>query len=162
MDATPASEKLMGHIFSHPFMMADNRRTTFFAHNGGVKADVTLDRKVDSEWAMEKFIASSDSDPKLQQLKDHTGSALNLLILTIDRAKDTPALLRYFHYFKPEKPGKVEYYRMFEADMPGGKALDFLDLHDERGESDRPHEHSPGGLGNAHQPGIVTARRECL
>ncbi len=116
-----SDEKLAGHIFSHPFMMADNRKTTFFAHNGGVKADVTLDRKVDSEWAMEKFIASSDSDPKLQQLKDHTGSALNLLILTIDRAKDTPALLRYFHYFKPEKPR--EYYGMFEGAMPGGRAL---------------------------------------
>ena len=97
----------MCHVHHHP--------------NGGVKADVPLDRKVDSEWAMETFVASADADPKLSRLTNHTSSALNLLILTIDRAKNTPALLRYFHYFKPDKPR--EYYGMFEAAMPGGRAL---------------------------------------
>jgi predicted glutamine amidotransferase len=112
---------LAGHIFSHPFMTADNRKITFFAHNGGVKADVPLDRKVDSEWAMETFVASADGDPKLAPLTKHTSSALNLLILTIGRAKETPAQLQYFHYFKRDKPS--EYYGMFEGAMPGGRAL---------------------------------------
>lgn len=116
-----SDETLTGHIFSHPFMVADNQKTLFFAHNGGVKPDVMVERKVDSEWAMETFVASADRDPKLTSLTKHTSSALNLLILTIDRAKDTPALLRYFHYFKPEKP--PEYYGMFEGIMPGGRAL---------------------------------------
>ena len=62
-------------------------------------------------------------EPALPTLKDHTKSALNLLILTIGRKKETPASLNYFHYFKPKEPGKVEYYRMFEGTMPGGRAL---------------------------------------
>jgi hypothetical protein len=45
------------------------------------------------------------------------------LVLEIGREKDTPALLRYFHYFKPKEPGKVEYYRMLEGAIPGGRAL---------------------------------------
>jgi hypothetical protein len=115
--------ELAGHIFSHPFMSADDKRTTFFAHNGGVSVPGLPERKVDSEWAMEQVIAAGDLEPALPKLKEHTGSALNLLVLTIGREKDTPALLRYFHYFKPKEPGKVEYYKMFEADLPGGKAL---------------------------------------
>jgi len=34
-----------------------------------------------------------------------------------------PALLNYFHYFKPKEPGKIKYYSMFEGTMPGGRAL---------------------------------------
>ena len=114
---------LAGHIFSHPFMMADDKRTTFFAHNGGVRVEGLPERKVDSEWAMEQIIAAGDIAPALPKLKEHTGSALNLLILEIGRELKTPALLRYFHYFKPKEPGKVEYYSMFEGAMPGGRAL---------------------------------------
>ena len=115
-----SDDKLTGHIFSHPFMTVDNNRTTFFAHNGGVKPTGNFPkRKVDSEWAMDQFAAKDAA--ALPFLKKHTGSALNLLILTIGREKGTPALLRYFHYFRPEKPR--EYYGMFEGEMPGGRAL---------------------------------------
>ena len=80
-------------------------------------------RKVDSEWALEQIITLGGLEPALPTLKDHTISALNLLVLTIGRQKETPALLNYFHYFKSKEPGKVKYYSMFEGTMPGGRAL---------------------------------------
>ena len=115
--------ELAGHIFSHPFMAADDSKVTFFAHNGGIGVEGLPERKVDSEWAMEQIIAAGSIPSGLPKLKEATKSALNLLILEIGREKDTPASLSYFHYFKPKEPAKVEYYRMFEGAMPGGRAL---------------------------------------
>lgn len=114
---------LAGHIFSHPFMRATDDGVIFFAHNGGVKVPDLPERKVDSEWAMEQAAAGRNIEQALPLLKEHTGSALNLLILTIGRDRGAQPLLQYFHYFKPKEPGKVEYYRMFEGAMPGGRAL---------------------------------------
>ncbi len=115
--------ELAGPIFSHPFMVTDNSRTIFFAHNGGLEVPGLPERKVDSEWALEQIIAMGGIERALPSLKEHTKSALNLLILTIGRQKESAALLNYFHYFKPKEPGKVEYYTMFEGRMPGGRAL---------------------------------------
>lgn len=115
--------ELAGHIFSHPFLVADGTRVTFLAHNGGVEPDKQPDRNVDSEWVLEQIIKSGDISPALPKLRDHTRSALNLLILTIGRESGTPSLLRYFHYFKPKEPDKARYYRMYEGAMPGGRAL---------------------------------------
>jgi predicted glutamine amidotransferase len=117
--------ELAGPIFSHPFVATNDTQTTYFAHNGGLDVAVLPERKVDSEWALEQIIAMGGIEPALPMLKDHTKSksALNLLILTIGRQKETPALLNYFHYFKPEDPEKVKYYSMFEGTMPGGRAL---------------------------------------
>jgi len=81
------------------------------------------ERKVDSEWALEEVMRASGMAAALPKLKEHTRSALNLLVLTIGREKGTPAALRYFHYFKPKEPGKVAYYQMFLGTMPGGEAL---------------------------------------
>jgi len=115
--------ELAGPIFSHPFVATDGTQTIYFAHNGGIEVPGLPERKVDSEWALEQIIAMSGIEPALPMLKDHTKSALNLLILTIGRQKETPALLNYFHYFKPKEPGKVNYYSLFEGTMPGGRAL---------------------------------------
>jgi hypothetical protein len=115
--------ELAGHIFSHPFVAADNTRTIYFAHNGGIEVPDLPERKVDSEWALEQIIAKGGIEPALPVLKEHTKSALNLLVLTIGREKGTSALLNYFHYFKPKEPEKVKYYKMFEGTMPGGRAL---------------------------------------
>lgn len=119
-----SDEKLAGHIFSHPFVAADNNQVIFFAHNGGVDPkDANYPRrKVDSEWALDQIVGKRDFAPDLAKISaQHTKSALNLLILTIDREAGTPALLQYFHYFNPDRP--EEYYRMFEGKMPGGRAL---------------------------------------
>lgn len=118
-----SNPELTGPIFSHPFMAADETLVTFFAHNGGVAVDNLPERKVDSEWAMEQVVAKGDLAAALPTLKEHTRSALNLLVLTVDRKKATPALLEYFHFFKPKEPDKVKYYQMFEGTMPGGRAL---------------------------------------
>jgi predicted glutamine amidotransferase len=115
--------ELAGHIFAHPFVAADDNRVTYFAHNGGIKVEGLPERKVDSEWGMEEVIKAGDLATALPKLKEHTGSALNLLVLTVDRKKDTPSLLEYFHFFKPKEPGKVKYYSMFEGAMPGGRAI---------------------------------------
>ena len=115
--------ELAGHIFSHPFIATDDTQTIYFAHNGGIEVAGLPERKVDSEWALEQIIAKGGIEPALPLLKEHTKSALNLLVLTIGRQKETPALLNYFHYFKPKEPEKVKYYKMFEGTMPGGRAL---------------------------------------
>lgn len=115
--------ELAGPIFAHPFVATDDTQTIYLAHNGGVEVPGLPERKVDSEWALEQIIARGGIEAALPTLKEHTLSALNLLILTIGRQKETPAGLNYFHYFKPKEPGKVKYYSMFEGTMPGGRAL---------------------------------------
>jgi hypothetical protein len=115
--------ELAGPIFSHPFVATDDTQTIYFAHNGGIEVPGLPERNVDSEWALEQIIAMRGIEPALPMLKEHTKSALNLLVLTIGRQKETPALLNYFHYFKPKEPDKVKYYSMFEGTMPGGRAL---------------------------------------
>ena len=104
--------ELAGHIFSHPFVAADDTRTIYFAHNGGIEVPGLPERKVDSEWALEQIIALGGIEPALPLLKEHTKSALNLLVLTIGRQKETPALLNYFHYFRfrrnPKRPNTTK------------------------------------------------------
>jgi len=114
---------LTGPIFSHPYIAADDARVTFFAHNGGVKVEGLPERKVDSEWAMEQVVARGGLAEALPELKQHTVSALNLLVLTIDRARGSSPRLEYFHYFRPKEPDKARYYEMFEGKMPGGQAV---------------------------------------
>jgi glutamine amidotransferase len=115
--------ELAGAIFSHPFMAATDGAILFLAHNGGVEADGLPERKVDSEWVLEQIVHAGGVAPALPKLIDRTKSALNLLMLTIDRKTGTPAVLQYFHYFKPKEEGKAAYYRMYLGEMPGGHAL---------------------------------------
>jgi predicted glutamine amidotransferase len=90
---------LAGHIFSHPFVAAGDREIFFLAHNGGVKPDHLLARTVDTEWALEQIIQSGGLETALPKLKQHTASALNLLVLSIDRKSGAPATLRGLNYF---------------------------------------------------------------
>jgi predicted glutamine amidotransferase len=115
--------KLAGHIFSHPFVASSDREVVFLAHNGGVKADNLPARKVDTEWALEQIIQAVGIEQALPKLKDHTGSALNLLILSIDRRSGTPATLRGLNYFTSHEQAKVDYYQMYLGTMPGGRAF---------------------------------------
>lgn len=115
--------ELAGPIFSHPFVATDGTQTIYFAHNGGIEVPGLPGRKVDSEWALDQIMTKGGIEPALPLLKQQTQSALNLLFLTISRKKETPAVLNYFHYFKPKEPGKVKYYTLYEGSMPGGRAL---------------------------------------
>jgi len=115
--------RLAGHIFSHPFAASSDREILFLAHNGGVKPDHLPARKVDTEWALKQIIQAGGLDLALPKLKEHTGSALNLLVLSIDRSSGTPATLRGLNYFKSQEPPKVAYYQMYLGTMPGGCAF---------------------------------------
>ena len=118
-----SNEKLMGHIFSHPFVAATNNEVIFLAHNGGVLPENELERSVDSEWVLEEIARAGATDKALPKLKERTKSALNLLILQVGRAAGTPVSLHYLNFFKPKEPGKIDYYRMFTGSMPEGRAL---------------------------------------
>jgi predicted glutamine amidotransferase len=114
---------LAGHIFSHPFVASTDREIIFLAHNGGVKPDHLPARKVDTEWALEQIIQAGGLDQALPKLKEHTESALNLLVLSIDRSNGTPATLRGLNFFKSKEAPKVAYYQMYPGTMPGGRAF---------------------------------------
>jgi len=118
-----SNDTLLGHIFSHPFVTANSAEVIFLAHNGGVSPDPASERTVDSEWVLEEIAKSQEVTTVLPKLKEHTKSALNLLILKIGRAQGTPASLDYFHFFKPKEPDKAAYYKLFVGSMPGGRAL---------------------------------------
>jgi len=114
---------LAGPIFSHPFAASSDREILFLAHNGSVNPDRLPARKVDSEWVLEQIIQSGGLEKALAKLKEHTASALNLLVLSIDRTNGTPATLRGLNYFTSEEPPKVAYYQMYLGAMPGGRAF---------------------------------------
>lgn len=115
--------ELSGPIFSHPFMAANDAEVVFLAHNGGVEPDRLPGRTVDSEWVLEEITRPGGMAGALPKLKEHTKSALNLLLLSLGRGKGTPASLQYFHFFKPKAPDKAAYYQLFVGAMPGGRAL---------------------------------------
>jgi len=114
---------LAGHIFSHPFAASNDREILFLAHNGSVNPDHSPARKVDTEWALEQIIQAGGLDQALPKLKEHTASALNLLVLSIDRGSGTPATLRGLNYFTSQDQAKVDYYQMYLGAMPGGRAF---------------------------------------
>jgi predicted glutamine amidotransferase len=120
-----SNEKLMGHIFSHPFVTATNDEVVFLAHNGGVSVppEKSSERTVDSEWVLDEIAREGATNKTFEKLKENTRSALNLLILKVSRAAGTPASLEYFHFFKPKEPGKVDYYTMYLGSMSEGRAL---------------------------------------
>jgi predicted glutamine amidotransferase len=114
---------LTGPIFCHPFIASTDREILFLAHNGAVQPAHLPERKVDSEWALEQIIQAGGLEQALPKLKEQTLSALNILILSIQRGAGTPSTLRGLNYFKSEEPPKVAYYRMYLGTMPGGRAF---------------------------------------
>ncbi len=114
---------LTGAIFSHPFVASSDREIVFLAHNGGVEPDRLPARKVDTEWALEQIIQAGSLEQALPKLKEHTASALNLLVLSIDRKSGAPATLRGLNYFTSKEQPKVDYYQMYLGTMPGGRAF---------------------------------------
>ena len=114
---------LTGHIFSHPFMTANDTEILFLAHNGGIQPDHLPARTVDSEWVLQELGGPGGMAKALPRLKEQTKSALNLLTLSVGRGRGTPASLQYFHFFKPKAPDKSAYYQLFVGSLPGGRAL---------------------------------------
>jgi predicted glutamine amidotransferase len=119
-----SDQSLVADIFSHPFVAATEREIIFLAHNGGVTPESLPERKVDSEWALDQIVQAGSLDQALPKLKKHTKTALNLLVLSIDRRSGTPATLRGLNFYlkDQEQPNKA-YYQMYLGTMPGGRAF---------------------------------------
>jgi predicted glutamine amidotransferase len=114
---------LAGPIFSHPFVASTDSEILFLAHNGSVQPDHLPQRKVDSEWALDQIIQAGGIERALPKLKDRTLSALNILVLSIQRSAGTPATLHGLNYFKSQEQPKVAYYQIYLGTMPGGRAF---------------------------------------
>ena len=114
---------LAGHIFCHPFVASTERELFFLAHNGNVLPDHLAARNVDSEWVLAQIIQAGSLAKALPKLRDRTESALNLLLLSLDRQSGAPATLHALNYYKPNEQPKIDYYQMFLGAMPGGRAF---------------------------------------
>jgi predicted glutamine amidotransferase len=114
---------LEGPIFSHPFVAATENEIVFLAHNGSVEPVHLPKGNVDSEWVLGEINRAGAIEPALQRLKERTLSALNLLVLSIQRSAGTPATLHGLNFFKSQDASKVAYYRMYLGTMPGGRAF---------------------------------------
>lgn len=109
-------------VFSHPFVDESGSRTTFLAHNGALKGPIPKDR-VDSELALTEIVESDGVTEAFGSLKGRTKTALNLLVLTIDRPSRTPKL-EYLNYWADAvSRERREYYRLYAKRMRGGTAV---------------------------------------
>ena len=107
--------------FSHPYVASTNQSIFYLAHNGGLKnAAVMVPNKIDSEWALDQIVREGDLGTALPRLKENTQSALNLLLLTINREARQAAItyLNWYAGYGDEK--RDGYYRMYKATMTGG------------------------------------------
>jgi glutamine amidotransferase len=115
---------LAGPIFSHPFAASTDQAFLFLAHNGAVTPDHLPERKVDSEWVLDQIIQAGGLEQAVPKLKEHTKSALNLLVLSIDRSGGTPAALRGLNFYvKSKEQASIDYYQMYLGAMPGGRVF---------------------------------------
>ena len=120
-----ASDKnLVSSYLSHPYMESNEKSIIYFAHNGSVNKEelgkaLNIDSKlmVDSE-LIGKYISLYGIE-KVKELKVYTKSALNLLILKIDR-ENRDAHLYYYNYYNVDyvrkKGTPEEYYYLYKGD----------------------------------------------
>ncbi|AKA74628.2 class II glutamine amidotransferase [Saccharolobus solfataricus] len=117
--ARQASDKnLVSVYYSHPYLESNHERLLFLAHNGSVDKyklgemigiDPTL--MVDSE-LVAKYL-SIYGIKEVDKLRDVTQSALNLLLLEINR-KDRSSHLFYYNYYRKDKiRRKEDYYKLY-------------------------------------------------
>ena len=121
-----SDQSLNGHVCAHPFSGSTDEAFLFFAHNGGVDCGTLPKRMVDSEWAFKQILEAGGVARVLPLLKEKTwpNSALNLLILNIPRDPAKSPAIQYLNYFKePKNEGRIGYYQMYTASLPGGKAV---------------------------------------
>lgn len=111
--------------FSHPYVAATNESIFYFAHNGGLKnAALVVPNKIDSEWALDQIVREGDLGTALPKLKENTTSALNLLVMTINRQARRSAITYLNWYNGHGNQQRDGYYRMYKATMAlGGQAV---------------------------------------
>lgn len=128
--ARQASKKeTVSSRFSHPFLESNEKGLLFLAHNGHVNEDklkgwvfgntTTLELvTTDTELVAKALAKHGLSNETLKKLEEFTETALNLLILTINRG-DGDARLYYYNYFKKDP----EFYTMYVSTKLKGKAV---------------------------------------
>src|ERR1039458_2663022 len=113
-------------ICSHPFLAATDKEVLLLAHNGEVEvADPSASLVIDSEWALAAIVRAGGIEMAVPELKERTrpNSALNLLVLAIPRDGKTPPAIHCLNFYKTDEPGRVAYYKMYTADLAGGKVV---------------------------------------
>jgi predicted glutamine amidotransferase len=112
-------------VFSHPYVAYTNQAIFFFAHNGGLKDTAKqVPNKVDSEWALDQIVGEGDIAAALPKLKENTQTALNILLMTINR-EARKAAISYLNWYDGRGDKKKDgYYQMYKATMSnGGEAV---------------------------------------
>ncbi|MFP3205600.1 MAG: class II glutamine amidotransferase [Metallosphaera yellowstonensis] len=123
--ARQASKKeTVSSRFSHPFQESNEKELIFLAHNGYVDEEELKEwlgyqgYTTDSE-LVTKALAKFGMRPEvMERLREYTVSALNLLILRVDKGSGVGRLY-YLNYFKKDP----EFYRMYLSQGMEGKAV---------------------------------------
>jgi predicted glutamine amidotransferase len=111
-------------IFSHPYVGCTPDSTLFLAHNGGLNPPDLPPGKVDSEWALDQIISHGSFASALPTLKSATKTALNVLLMSINRQKQFA--VSYLNWYQGRgKKTDDDYYQMYEAVMPTGSQAVF-------------------------------------
>ena len=111
-------------ICSHPFIASTDKEVLLLAHNGGVEMDESASSLlVDSEWALGVVVQAGSLEKALPQLKERTrqNSALNLMVLAIPRDQTASPAVLCLNFYKTQDPARAAYYKMYTADLDGGK-----------------------------------------
>lgn len=110
--------------FSHPFLESNANELLFFAHNGYINREALMEEvgfggmTTDSEMAAKLFAREGQGCIKI--LEKNTESALNLLIMSVDR-RTGKAEIRYNNYYV--KKDMAKFYELYSVDLPEGRAV---------------------------------------
>jgi glutamine amidotransferase len=107
-------------IFSHPLATTTGTQEIFLAHNGSLKGKVPPN-SVDSELALKKLAERDSLAASMKELDGMMDTALNLFVLSVDRAT-RQARLECLNHWKSD-PARDLYYSLYKSRMPGGQAV---------------------------------------
>ena len=110
-------------MFSHPFVAETGRELLFLAHNGGLEDQKAVpENMVDSELALRKIAERGGLEPALAELEAMKWTALNLLLLRIDRCT-RQARIEGLNRWYTDDASKAAYYKLYSKSLGGGKAV---------------------------------------
>lgn len=116
-------KRLVSSIYSHPYLETNDREVLFLAHNGSVDLSLSKELNLNAEYVVDseliaKFISQKGIN-YVSSLKRWTRSALNLIILKIDRGSGSPVsrshLLYYNYFLPPYNKVTEEYYKLYSG-----------------------------------------------
>lgn len=122
-------------IFSHPLTAMTDKQIIFLAHNGSLKGPVPPN-SVDSELVLKKLAEKGSLTASMGELDGMMDTALNLFVLSIDRAARR-ARLECLNYWRRD-PARDLYYSLYTSEMHGGRAVYSSTLEGKRGLKGHP------------------------